>query len=165
MTSLDELRNVLVMTGWAKPADIVGCSEVEIGQLEASFSVNLPRVYKEFLRTMGKNAGQFEIDSAWNFSSLGRVQETAKDSLLEIAPATFFFLENSGSQFLCFDCTSSDDPPVLIYELPSQKPSVFCRSLSEWFSRSSAEILETHKNQLESKSNRKPSIKIKTPRE
>ena len=48
----------LASTGVAAESDVVGCSDVEIGRLEAKYGLTLPASYRCYLRTMGHAAGR-----------------------------------------------------------------------------------------------------------
>src|SRR5262249_17723678 len=44
-----------------------GCTDAEITRLEEHFRVRLPTAYREFLRRMGKGAGEFMESDHWRF--------------------------------------------------------------------------------------------------
>ena len=50
----------IIAGGLAAGDEIAGCTEQEIGALEAAFGRPLPSSYRAFLAVMGKGAGEFK---------------------------------------------------------------------------------------------------------
>jgi hypothetical protein len=60
---IEVLHDKIVAYGLASPADLVGCSEEDIKQLEDRFGLVLPGFYAAFLWKMGREAGRFRVGS------------------------------------------------------------------------------------------------------
>ncbi len=84
MKPVDQLRSAIICSEWADETDIQGCTEEEIVQLETLFKVRLPHAYKEFLRSMGQGAGEFEDNSLWTMSELPQARVYAESYLEQL---------------------------------------------------------------------------------
>ncbi len=99
-----------------------GCSEKEIAAIEAKISgYSLPSVYKTFLATMGKNAGNFMLGSSEFYDELGELKEAViellEDNNFKVAlpKDAFVFWMHQGYQFAFFTQGTEKDPKVYYY--------------------------------------------------
>ena len=127
-------------SGLASASDVVGCTAAEIAHVEAQASVQLPRLYKEFLSRMGRSTGAFLKGSDFTYPAVTTLRSDA-DRLPEdsragwkLKAADFVFLGHQGYEFLFFDCAQGDDPPVQLLTEGENPREVFPR-FSEWLAR------------------------------
>lgn len=104
-----------------EPCKSFPCTEQEIYSLEADLSITLPKAYKEFLLWGGHEAGGLFEGSDCFLRHLLNIQEWAIDllnenSFLEILPKdAFVFYMHQGYEFMFFNLSEGDDPPIYIY--------------------------------------------------
>ena len=117
----DPAPALLTAAGLASARSLRGCTEAEIGQLEAHYGISLPAAYRRFLQRMGRSAGECLGGTDWLFPDLLELREGA-ESLLEECEATqsldrndFVFAMHQGYQFLFFKCGTGPDPEVFYY--------------------------------------------------
>lgn len=109
---------------------------------------------------MGKEAGDFENDAWWKLHALTEGRERAVwilngaegEELEEPSYESAFALKQTDFVFLCgdynflfFDTTAGDDPPVVVVEETDKCPGVTVPSFSQWLRltiKSFTEILE-----------------------
>jgi len=136
---IDEMKKLaqdLVDAGFAKSHPLSPCSEQDITELEQRFAVVLPESYRNFLRVMGRNGGDFLNDGIWEYP-LEMVPEGANSLLTEneatfqLLPADFVYLCRDNF-FLFFDTNAGDDPAVYIFKDGAREPQRFFESFSEW---------------------------------
>lgn len=101
-----------------KPHKLIGCSKTEITELEAALNLRLPRAYRTFLSNCGKGAGEFLCGTDWEYKDIPQMQSIAKQ-LVDDSPfagrwssTLFAFTMHQGYEFLFFDSTQGQDPPV-----------------------------------------------------
>jgi SMI1-KNR4 cell-wall len=135
----------LIGAGNAAPEGCVGCSTSEIDRLERECGLALPAAYRFFLQEMGKNAGTFLRGTEWTFDTLPDLQQVGRRLLRErnsesLMPApAFVFAAHQRYQFLYFDCTEGDDPPVYhCMEGAPNVPKVYDQ-FSQWVLRTVVE--------------------------
>src|SRR6516225_3663642 len=99
----------LVEAGLADDSSFVGCSDAEIAIIESKFSIELPRLYSDFMRLMGKFAGDFLEGLEYSFPEVLSFREHA-DRMMAKAGSTvvlpqgaFVFLINPRVCFLYFE--------------------------------------------------------------
>lgn len=118
-----KLYEKLIALGLADPQEIIGCSESEIEQIKAAQTVTfLPEIYVEFLRKMGKLAGNLYLGSDWAYPDLLKLKLHASELLNENANSfvlpddAFVFLMHQGYQFMYFRTNDlKADPEVYYY--------------------------------------------------
>ena len=124
---LDEINKQRI----PNPQKFVPCTEEEVIRLEQVTHLSLPLAYKEFLRTMGNNAGTLLAGSDWLYPRLLRLQEGAREmlvednSLLQLPDDTFVFYMHQGYVFGFFRTSEGDDPPVYRYHEITDKEKFF----------------------------------------
>src|SRR5207253_1491716 len=69
-TAAQAAQNKLMEAGLAFPGDFRGCTEQEIVSIEDHCRVRLPASYRDFLRVMGRRAGDFLVGSDYSFPGL-----------------------------------------------------------------------------------------------
>lgn len=115
-----------------------GCEDSEIAEIESVSGVSLPETYKELLRVLGKNAGDFLCGSDFLYPDLLRVPQWSRELLVSsdssvVLPKTAFpFLMHQGYQFLFFDCADGHDPPVFRFLEGDEQPTNVSATFSEW---------------------------------
>jgi hypothetical protein len=103
------------------PQKLAGCSAAEIADLEAALNLRLPRAYRTFLSNCGKGAGDFLCGTDWEYKDIPQMQLVAKELLKESAildrwtQSHFAFTMHQGYNFLFFDCTQGQNPPVWLF--------------------------------------------------
>lgn len=104
------------------------CSDLEIIQFEQQQGITLPSIYKDFLKMMGHGAGKFLRGSDCFYQHLPRIQEWAKQLLVEndfteaLPEDAFVFFMHQGYQFSFFRLSEGDNPPTYSYCEGQQEP-------------------------------------------
>lgn len=118
---------------------VVGCSQKEIDQIEETFGVRLPYIYRMFLSFMGKSADTLLGDCQWHIDQLHLIRNTAQQMLVdakadfELAPTDFVFLARGSDLFLYFNTANEDlDPPVYRYFAGSKESVLAAERFSHW---------------------------------
>lgn len=134
----DELIGALIDGGIASKDSIEPCTPEQISEIEQSFSVSLPATYKMFLSSMGLRAGTFMRGTDFYYRHLPKLRKYAEELLQEwdcsfsLSKTDFVFLCHQGNQFMCFDTTSGDDPPIYHYIESQNAPQKVNDSFSNW---------------------------------
>jgi hypothetical protein len=121
MLYLEPIKQRLIALNLASPHDLIGCTMREIIELEQQLGVKLPIAYQEFLRIMGKGAGQFLRGSDCFYDQLLDLQQAAGELLAEnhflgkIPDDAFVFFMHQGYQFSFFRLSEGDNPPTYFY--------------------------------------------------
>ena len=139
-----EAINKLVKGGLAKPEEICGCSAAEIAEIEAAsgHAAQLPAQYRSFLREMGRSAGHFLRGTDVFYPQILKLRNIALALLRECAVGwslgshDFVFSSHQGYQFLFFDWSRGDDPPVMLFLEGDTEPRQVFASFSEWLRQS-----------------------------
>ncbi len=129
----------LVDAGLATRQSIRGCTTDELKRLEANCSLRLPSTYKNFLRAMGHDAGDFLVGSDYAYPKLIGFRDSAVRLLSECQstytlPSTaFVFLFHQGYSFLFFDVhAGKEDPEVNLFTDSERAPRSVYDSFSTW---------------------------------
>src|SRR5262245_2992848 len=128
MQRMQRIIQRLIDNSLATADRVVGCSEEEIRQIESTFLIKLPAAYREFLQTIGKEAGHFLVGTDAFFPTLLHLREWADGLLNETQskfrlPSTaFVFLVHQGYQFMFFDTKSADDPEIFHFVEGDREP-------------------------------------------
>lgn len=151
----EALAQMLIDEGFTAAAPIEGCTEADIVNLEKHFKIVLPQVYKNFLRVMGRQAGDFLSDGTWHYDDLEwvrdraneRVTDDTEDNSFKFAKSDFVFLSRLGDFFLYFNTEDGVDPAVFILEDGKNQPRRFFDSFSEWLTVCvTSDVLNRRKN-------------------
>ncbi len=139
LQSPDELAKHIINAGLATSDTIIGCTESEITQLERRLAVRLPAKYKDFLRSWGKQAGDFLGDCCFLYDSLESIcrphaESLAKKHGFELSPQSFVFLDRY-PLFMFFDTTQGEDPPVWLFDEDQSEPKLIASSFLEWLNK------------------------------
>jgi SMI1/KNR4 family protein SUKH-1 len=118
-----DIRRRLIALPESSEQDLEGASEEEIRELEKYAGGPLPAVYKQFLKQLGRSAGELFRGSDYSVSQRFRLhlREHAEALLLRsnapfVLPKTaFVFLMSQGYQFSFFYIGQGDDPGVYHY--------------------------------------------------
>jgi hypothetical protein len=115
---------------------MLGCSNEEVESLEQQCGLTLPSAYRDFLRSVGKQAGTFLVGSdlgyQWLMGNQAFARKLATDSGFEWPPDAFAFVLHQGYSGLFFRTGEGEDPPV--YTIVEEEPPrrVF-NAFTEWF--------------------------------
>jgi hypothetical protein len=141
-TLFDRWVSRLETAGVVRAAELQGCSDIEIREIEKQVSAPLPPLYREFMRRMGVKAGHFHEGTDWQYPIVLRNRELAEDLLkedtdppYELKPSHFAFASNQGYTFLFFDALAGSDPPVYLYVQGEAAPQLVEPSFSAWLER------------------------------
>jgi hypothetical protein len=137
--SIEHVLGRLLGSGLASSTTVRGCTESEVAVVESRLDLRLPAVYRDFLLTMGRAAGEFLVGSDYSFPKLLTFRDAAAkllhrwNSLFALSSAAVVFLFHQGHTFLFFDTQANlDDPPVFMFtETESGVQQVF-DSFSAW---------------------------------
>jgi hypothetical protein len=118
------IKNTLETYGIVKPEEFLGCSEQEIEEIMRAQNVAaLPSVYLDFLRIMGKGAGEFMQELEIFYPDVVSIKDYVLKEIVnnqrtnfKLPDTAFVFMMNQGYEFLYFDTNNVDgDPPVYHY--------------------------------------------------
>lgn len=152
MLYLEPIKQQLIALNLVNPNDLMGCTHGEILQLEQQLGVKLPIAYQEFLRIMGKGAGQFLRGSDCFYDHLPDLQQAAGELLAEnhfpqrIPDDAFVFFMHQGYQFSFFRLSEGDNPPTYSY-CESEQDQSFVKT-HERYSEFLATEVELHQKYL-----------------
>ena len=140
MTQPEELTQILLSKGITSPAEIQGCTDEDISQLEAAYKLKFPATYKQFLRVMGRGAGRLFADCSWTLPELAHAnimlqQKLLANNAVQVPKSAFVFLACSAAEILFFDAADGDDPPIYVVEIASEPPRLLSDSFSDWLSK------------------------------
>lgn len=121
---IDLLIKKLIDLKIAKPDEILGCSSMEIVELQKRQGVVfIPEIYQEFLLKMGKGAGNFLQHLECFYPELLHLKDEVKTEILREDRTTFrlpndafVFMANQAYEFFYFQAKGGEnDPPVYHY--------------------------------------------------
>ena len=111
-----------------------------IAKIEEMYGTALPEVYKEFLRLMGKGAGNYMRGSSVFYDELLSLRDGAnrlveENDLPPLPPDAFVFWMHQGYQAAYFNLHDGDDPPVYYFtEGKEMKEFILAeKSLTDFF--------------------------------
>jgi hypothetical protein len=131
------LRENIIANGFADDETLEGCTPAEILSIETQLGIALPDVYRTFLKEMGKCTGDFLSGIDVTYPAILSFKETAQ-RLLRYANASplsstaFVFALHQDYQFMFFDTTKGDDPPIFHYREKDVKSRQLYDSYSNW---------------------------------
>lgn len=99
---------------------LVPCTEEELNSIKLMCQESLPESYMDFMKIMGKGAGDFMKGSSVFYDELFDIREGAQDLLCENGLKTltsdcFVFWMHQGYQFAFFMLGDEEDPNVFFY--------------------------------------------------
>lgn len=114
--NLKQICDLLVRTGNV----LIPCAEVEVTDLEKKFDVIFPAVYRVFLLSMGRGAGEYMLGSSCFYKDLFNIQEGAQELMVEnhlpeLPEKAFVFWMHQGYMFAYFIADGTPDPKVYFY--------------------------------------------------
>jgi SMI1 / KNR4 family (SUKH-1) len=115
MLTPEILTERLTSAGIALLREIFPCSEDDIQLLEKEAGYRLPRSYRAFLEIAGRGAGDFMSDLTVYYPKIRGLTNRIRiklDTILNLPPSTFVFMDRMGETFCYFELSASDDPPV-----------------------------------------------------
>jgi hypothetical protein len=138
-----EVRQRLLALPTGKEQDLAGANDEEIAELESYARGRLPAVYKQFLKQLGRSAGELFRGSEYavrqHFDL--RLKEHAEELLrrngasFTLPQTAFVFLMSQGYQFSFFNLDEGDDPSVYHYLEGDLKPRILDATLSGYLRR------------------------------
>lgn len=135
---VDELIEMLVKDGEVAREDIEPCTPEEIAEIEKVFAVKLPETYKMFLAKMGRYAGDFFCSTSFFYPEILDIRESSKElikvrhSPFRLKKVHFVFINHQGAQFMFFDTTAGDDPPIYDFKMADITYRQVNDSFSNW---------------------------------
>jgi len=135
---IDELIEKLIAGGVATPDAIKPCTPEQIAEIEKLYSIKLPSAYRQFLLKMGAKGGRFLRGTDFYFGWLPELRGFAEELMSEwdcdfaLSQTDFVFLVHQGNQFMYFDTTAGDDPPIYYYKQAEYKSQKVNDSFSNW---------------------------------
>lgn len=138
-----EIKRRLLALQADSEQDLEGARDEEIQELERYAGGCLPSVYKQFLKQLGRSAGELLRGSEYSVSQRFHLhlREHAEELLVRckapfVLPRTaFVFLMSQGYQFSFFHIDRGDDPGVYHYLEGDPTPSLLDASLSGYLRR------------------------------
>ena len=118
---LEPIKQRLIALNRDSSQPLCGCTPEEIRQLEERLGVKLPSAYQEFLRMMGKGAGQFLRGSDCFYPQMRELKTAAVELLEEnhfpwaLPKDAFVFFMHQGYQFSFFRLSEGENPPTYSY--------------------------------------------------
>ncbi|HEU4806757.1 MAG TPA: SMI1/KNR4 family protein [Homoserinimonas sp.] len=110
--------------------EVLGCTEDEIGEIAAAQAAVLPTYYIDFLRVMGKGAGNLYGGSEWLYPHLLDVKDYMKEELdragspFELPKGAVVVYSHQGYQFSWMTSTGDRvDPPVWYWVHADGRPT------------------------------------------
>ena len=134
----DEIRDQLVIQGIADGADIHGCTQREIEDLERVVGTALPRAYKQFLLAVGHRAGAFLRGTDVFYGQVPALTDGARALLVEngvqdkLPQDGFVFYMHQGYEFGYFQIGEGDDPPIYQVVEGAGAPEIVWSSFTDY---------------------------------
>jgi hypothetical protein len=131
--AIKQVVRIMIQRGVATPYTMRGCTDGEVEKLEKHFNIKLPSVYRDFLLAMGHGAGSLYTGTHFTYEHLFELRGWAEELLADVGPDfylpddAFVFLMHQGYDFLYFQTSEGDDPPVYEflewYDVPTEQSS------------------------------------------
>jgi len=137
-SAIDEAIQRLEDMGIAPPAEREGCTNAEIRELEHEQDVTLPGAYRTYLGRMGKACGTFLRGSDRRYPRLRSLTDGLQSLMAEsdadhhLSADAFAFLGHQSYQYLYFETTAGENPPVYHYLENDPEPERVADSFTEW---------------------------------
>ena len=142
-----ELAQILISSEVASPETIVGCSEEEISAVETQFNIRLPESYKEYLRVMGKDAGEFANDLIMTYPGIIKFcRPSAEKWSAKVGfplSATHFVFLIRDDMFMFFDTTMEDPRVYRLDIVVDERPIVVAQRFLDLLSELVDEAVES----------------------
>ncbi len=135
---LDSIIKLSVEKNVISLSDILCMSNNEIEDIENTFCIELPIVYKQFLTVCGNGCGQLIDNSLLDYSpSLLHLHEDVREMMEEdietmydlIPDNAFFFASTLGTHYWYFICDSNPNP-ITYYITSGEENHLRCYELS-----------------------------------
>lgn len=118
--SMKELNDLQTLIEYLNSRDIelIGYTEEEVANLEIHHDIQLPEVYRKYLRLMGKYSGPVRVGDDSTYDDLFQMKERAIELMKaehhvnQLPQDAFVFYMYQGDQFLFFRGNEGSDPPV-----------------------------------------------------
>jgi hypothetical protein len=137
--AVETAKERLMEAGLALEGDFHGCTDQEIRSIEDHFQVQLPICYRDFLKVMGRYAGDFMAGTDYSFPKMFGFRQGAEKVLqkhlpeYKLPPNAFVFFSHQGYNYEWFNCHDhADDPPVFLFSEVDKKPRTVSDSFSAW---------------------------------
>jgi hypothetical protein len=117
----------------------LGCTDAQIAEIQGTHNFKLPSSYIYFLKKLGVNAGDFYLGTDIFYPIVLELKEWAHELLKEhdiksiLSEDSFVFSMHQGYQFMYFNCSEGDDPPVYHYFEGDSDSKKIAKSFSDFF--------------------------------
>lgn len=118
MIQIKDIRSELLQKGLATEGTLKGISIADIGRIESSIDLQLPKAYKSFLTSFGKKAGKLADDVVFLYPEILGLRKELEDMVdeesldFEIPSKAFVFSGYQGFQYHYFICDGKENPAV-----------------------------------------------------
>lgn len=124
---ITDLIRQRIAEGHAREADFRGCSDDEIGALESAVGLQLPGLFRDYLRAMGKSAGEMLRGSDVRFGCLHLLTAEGRQAMaadgVALPDDAFAFFAHQGYDYMYFQVSDGlDDPPVYRFHTDWETP-------------------------------------------
>jgi len=97
---------------------LIGCSEREVAEIENKLGFELPEAYREYLLSMGKNAGELICGDTCSYDDIIFNQSEGREIYYnatnkELQSTYFIFLTHQYYSFYCFNRIENEEDPNL----------------------------------------------------
>jgi len=129
MLTPNELRERLFASGLAHEESLRGCTDKDIREIENILDHPLPPPYVQFLKTAGREAGDFMSDLSVFYPEVLSNTDSMRNHIREfggeLPPNAFVICDRFGEQLLYFLVGKSNDPPI--FRWCNEEPTKFTR--------------------------------------
>ena len=134
---VDTLIKDRIRRGLGTAGDFRGCSEEEIAGLESRMGIELPGMFRTYLRHMGKSAGEFLKGSDIRFGCLheltGEAHDEARHRKFQLPEDIFAFYAHQGYDYMYFRLSpGDDDPKVYRFHMAWEGPRLVLPAFSDY---------------------------------
>jgi hypothetical protein len=147
MTQLRDITQQLREEGAAEPHEICGCSDEEIERIRVDQGVErLPASYIQFLRTMGRGAGELLVGTDVFYPEILGIKADAQVLFREcnFSVPTFedsvVIAMHQGYEVYWLESCKDEDPPVFLYHEYEETPRRRWPNLVEFLAEAAAEV-------------------------
>jgi hypothetical protein len=117
MRTVDELTRRLIQSGLCPPDKLIGCTDRELRQIEATIGRALPLEYRAIMGAIGRGAGDFSSDVLMFYpqvlTNTVQMKEIIESYKVKLPDSAYVFAQRYGEQCLFFQLDGTDpDPPV-----------------------------------------------------
>lgn len=130
MRDVQQLRDRILQPGICTPAELEGCSNKDLREIERRIGHSLPRAYKDVMSVIGRHAGEFKSDIRSFFPDVMTLTEHTRAAMRQHCvdfqklgytgpdvelPESAFVFHYHELQFMFFHLNEQDDPPIFAW--------------------------------------------------